>query len=304
MEAERVVSLQLARTDGSPLPSYEAGAHIDVHLPGDLIRQYSLCGERADNTRYLIAVLLEPDSRGGSAAIHALREGETLHIGAPRNHFALGSAQHYVLLAGGIGITPIIAMAEHLSQKGESFELHYCARSPAQAAFVTRLTEGRLARHVRLYFDEAGPEQRLDLKAVLSKSGKESHVYVCGPSGFIDHVETIAVNAGLPAHQVHREYFKSVEVDTTSDKAFSISLLRSARQFVVPADRTVLQVLHEHGVRIPASCEQGVCGTCVTRVLSGIPDHRDMYFTDQERSSGQFTPCCSRAKSSLLVLDL
>ncbi|MES2260897.1 MAG: PDR/VanB family oxidoreductase [Pseudomonadota bacterium] len=306
VEAERVAAFELARADRAALPPFTAGAHIDVHLPGQLVRQYSLCGSTQDLSRYTIAVLREPGSRGGSEAIHAaVREGDVLRIGAPRNHFPLQPAPYYVLLAGGIGITPMICMADELARQGARFELHYCSRSPQLAAFRGRLAAAPYAGHVHCHYDDGAPQQRLDLARVFGDAGMDSHVYVCGPGGFINHVEGGAALAGLAAQQVHREYFSAAPLDTTGDKAFEITLARSGRRLPVPAGRSVLEVLLAHGVDIPVSCEQGVCGTCVTRVLEGIPHHRDMYFTDQEHASNQqFTPCCSRSKTPSLVLDL
>ncbi|MBY0557698.1 MAG: PDR/VanB family oxidoreductase [Burkholderiaceae bacterium] len=304
-EAERIASFELVRTDGTPLPPYTAGAHIDVHLPGGMVRQYSLCGDAGDASRYRIAVLRDPASRGGSEAVHALREGGTLRISAPRNHFRLVPAPRYVLLAGGIGITPMIAMAQELHSADIPFTLHYCARSPAQAAFQYQLAQAPYSGNVQLHFDDGVTEQRLALERVLREAGPDCHVYVCGPGGFIGFVEAGATAAGIPAAQVHREYFNAAPVDTSGDSGFELALARSGRRLRVPAGQSVLQVLHAAGVDIPVSCEQGVCGTCVTRVLEGVPEHRDMFFTDQERAANdQFTPCCSRSKSPLLVLDL
>lgn len=306
-EAEDICSFELTATDGSALPPFEPGAHIDVHLPNGLIRQYSLCPGAEQLGRYLIAVLLEPASRGGSAAVHRLQVGDRLRIGAPRNHFPLqGDAQRSVLLAGGIGITPLLAMAEHLAARGADFVLHYGARSAARMAFTERLRQEALAAQVHLHLDDGAPEQKLVLDQVLGPVTSGSHLYVCGPGGFMDWVLEGARQAGWPEEQLHREYFAApVRAQDAEDGAFQIQIGHGGAIHTVPTGRNVIEVLGEHGIEIPVSCEQGVCGTCVTRVLQGQPDHRDSYLTEQERSANDcFTPCCSRARSPLLVLDL
>jgi vanillate O-demethylase ferredoxin subunit len=305
-EAEAICSYELVRTDGVPLPPFEAGAHVDVHLPNGLVRQYSLCNAPGETHRYLIAVLRDADSRGGSQAMHDdVDAGSTLTIGAPKNHFPLVAAQRTLLLAGGIGVTPILAMAETLAGQGAAFEMHYCARAPERAAFTARLGGSSFAAQVHMHYDSGPADQRLDLGALLAVPAPDTHVYVCGPQGFIDHVLDSARARGWPAAQLHVEYFGAAAVDTDGDRPFDVRLASSGRVVTIPAGRTVLKVLAEQGVDIPYSCEEGVCGTCLTRVLAGVPDHRDLYLTDEERAANdQFTPCCSRARSPLLVLDL
>lgn len=306
-EAEDICSFELTAVDGSALPPFEPGAHIDVHLPNGLIRQYSLCPGADQLGRYLIAVLLEPASRGGSAAVHRLQVGDRLRIGAPRNHFPLqGDAQRSLLLAGGIGITPLLAMAEHLAARGADFVLHYGARSAGRMAFANRLRQEALAAQVHLHLDDGAPEQKLVLDQALGPVTPGTHIYVCGPGGFMDWVLDGARQAGWPEEQLHREYFAApVRSQDAEDGAFQIQIGHGGAIHTVPTGRNVIEVLGEHGIEIPVSCEQGVCGTCVTRVLEGQPDHRDSYLTEQERATNDcFTPCCSRARSSLLVLDL
>lgn len=306
-EAEDICSFELTAVDGSPLPPFEPGAHIDVHLPNGLIRQYSLCPGTEQLGRYLIAVLLEPASRGGSAAVHRLQVGDRLRIGAPRNHFPLqGDAQRSLLLAGGIGITPLLAMAEHLAARGADFVLHYGARSAARMAFAERLREQPLAAQVHLHLDDGAPEQKLVLDQALGPVTQGIHIYVCGPGGFMDWVLDGARQAGWPEEQLHREYFAApARSQDAEDGAFQIQIGHGGAIHTVPTGRNVIEVLNEHGIEVPVSCEQGVCGTCVTRVLEGQPDHRDSYLTERERSANDcFTPCCSRARSPLLVLDL
>ncbi len=306
-EAQDICSFELAAVDGSPLPPFEPGAHIDVHLPNGLIRQYSLCPGSEQEGRYLIAVLLEPASRGGSAAMHRLQVGDRLHIGAPRNHFPLqADAQRSLLLAGGIGITPLLAMAEHLAARGADFALHYGARSAGRMAFANWLRQEALAAQVHLHLDDGAAEQKLVLDQALGPVTPGSHIYVCGPGGFMDWVLDGARRAGWPEQQLHREYFAApTRAQDAEDEAFQIQIGHGGAIHTVPTGCNVIEVLSEHGIEIPVSCEQGVCGTCVTRVLQGQPDHRDSFLTEQERSANDcFTPCCSRARSPLLVLDL
>jgi vanillate O-demethylase ferredoxin subunit len=304
-EADGIDSYELVRADGGALPPFEAGAHIDVHLGDQLVRQYSLCNPPTETHRYLIGVLRDASSRGGSQAMHErVHAGTRLTISAPKNHFPLVPAARTLLLAGGIGITPLLAMAETLAARGAAFELRYCARSAALAAFRERILSSPFADRVQFHFDDA-PAGRLDTAALLAQPDAGARLYVCGPAGFIEHVLATARAQGWAQSQLHVEYFAGAAVDTSGDGAFDVELASSGKVVTVPAGRTVIHVLAEHGVDIPYSCEEGVCGTCLTRVLDGVPEHRDMYLTDEEHAANdQFTPCCSRARSARLVLDL
>jgi len=305
-EADAICSYELVRADGAPLPPFEAGAHIDVHLDGGLVRQYSLCNAPGETQRYQIGVLRDPDSRGGSRAMHEeIDTGATLRISAPRNHFPLVAAERTLLLAGGIGVTPMLAMAEALAAADADFTLHYCARSPGRAAFRERIAASRFGARVHFHYDDGAPAQRLDLARVLAAPGVGTHLYVCGPQGFIDHVLERARQLGWSSAQLHVEYFGAAPVDSSADRAFDVRLASSNALVRVAAGQTVLEALAQHGVRVPYSCAQGVCGTCLTRVLAGEPEHRDLYLTEDEQAANdQFLPCCSRARSPLLVLDL
>jgi vanillate O-demethylase ferredoxin subunit len=305
-EADGICSYELVRTDGQPLPAFTAGAHIDVHLGEHLVRQYSLCNAPGETHRYQIGVLRDVDSRGGSLAMHDhVESGSVLQISEPKNHFPLVEAKRTLLLAGGIGVTPILAMAETLAARGADFEMHYCARSPARTAFRDRIAQSKFVGHVQFHFDSGDAAQKLDVATLLAKPDPDTHLYVCGPAGFIEYVLGSAKAQGWPAAQLHVEYFSAAAVDTTGDRAFDVKLASSGKVVTVPAGRTVIQVLAEHGVEIPYSCEEGVCGTCLTRVIAGEPDHRDMYMTDEEHAENkEFTPCCSRSKTPVLVLDL
>lgn len=303
-EAEGIASYELARADGQPLPPFSAGSHIDVHLPGGLVRQYSLCNDPHEAAHYRIGVLRDAASRGGSIAMHEqVHEGDVISISEPRNHFPLHAAPHTLLLAGGIGITPLMCMAQRLAAIGASFELHASNRSRARSAFLDELKS--FGERFHLHLDDGEASQKLDLPAVLKAAPAGSRIYVCGPTGFIDFVVATAKAQGWPADQLHLEYFGAAPQDTTGDREFEVRIASTGQSYRIPADTTVTAALQAQGVDIMVSCEQGVCGTCITRVLEGECDHRDMYFTDEEKAKGdQFTPCCSRAKSSVLVLDL
>ena len=307
VEAEDIVVLELADPAGGDLPPFSAGSHIDVEVATGLVRQYSLCNNPGERSRYIIGVLKDPATRGGSAGMHAIAEGAQVRISEPRNHFALEpSARRSVLLAGGIGVTPILCMAERLGHVGADFEMHYCSRSPSRTGFRERIEASPYADRVHFHFDDGDASQKLDIDAALGSPTADTHVYVCGPSGFIDFVIKAAAAKGFADNNVHREYFAAVPpTGLEAGGAFKIQLSSSGQVVDVAADQTVLDVLRDIGVDLPSSCEQGVCGTCVVRVLQGVPDHRDFFLDQEEQAKGdQFTPCCSRSKSALLVLDL
>ncbi|AXV77480.1 MULTISPECIES: PDR/VanB family oxidoreductase [Ralstonia solanacearum species complex] len=305
--AEDICCLDLHPVDGRPLPGFEAGAHIDVHLPGRLIRQYSLCNAPQHARHYQIAVLRDPATRGGSRAVHdAVREGDTLVIGRPRNRFALAdNAPHHLLLAGGIGVTPLMAMAWALSAREARFEMHYFTRSPARTAFREVIRASSLAAHVRHWFDDDATSARPTVDALLAQAPAGTHVYVCGPGGFIDHVIAACARQGVPAQRVHYERFQSGQAAAEAARAFTVVVGSTGRRVAVTPEESVVEALARAGVPIPVSCEQGICGTCLTGVRAGVPDHRDQYLTDAEHAAGNcFTPCCSRALTPELVLDI
>ncbi|MER1968262.1 PDR/VanB family oxidoreductase [Castellaniella sp. GW247-6E4] len=306
-EAQDIVSLELVDAHGSPLPVFTAGAHIDVHLPGGLVRQYSLLNDCAERTHYRIGVLREIDSRGGSIALHdRIGVGDVLRISAPRNRFALQPAPRSLLLAGGIGVTPILCMARQLQAAGADFEFHYSSRSRARAAFLDDIGGSGLAAHTRLHFDDE-PGTALNAAGLLAAAGVGTHVYVCGPAGFIDHFVALARAAGIEDARIHFERFAASEhvAPLEGDQAFQVKLGSTGEVFDIPADMPVTKALDRHGIFIPVSCEEGICGTCLTGVVEGIPDHRDSYLTDEEHAANdQFTPCCSRSQTPMLVIDL
>ncbi|XYJ08227.1 PDR/VanB family oxidoreductase [Telluria sp. B2] len=303
-EAQDIVGLELGDAGGAPLPPFTAGAHIDVQLGPGLTRQYSLCNAPSERHRYLIAVLRDPRSRGGSRAIHdSVRVGDSLQISAPRNHFPLVQARRYLLFAGGIGVTPILCMAERLAQLEADFTMHYCTRAPERTAFRERLAGSCFANRVRFHFD-AGTEPRLDIAAALDAATPDTHLYVCGPAGFIEAVTSAAGRQGWSGERVHVEHFGAAPAADAGAAPFEVKIASTGQVCRVGPGLSVTRALEEQGIVIPVSCEQGVCGTCVTRVLQGAIEHRDQYFTDEERAlNDQFTPCCSR-EQGMLVLDL
>ncbi|GJH29391.1 PDR/VanB family oxidoreductase [Caballeronia novacaledonica] len=304
--AEDICAFELVNAEGNDLPPFTAGSHVDVHIPGSVIRQYSLCNSPVETGRYVIGVLKDPASRGGSEAMHRLEEGTLLKISEPRNHFPLtDGAGHSILLAGGIGITPLLSMAERMLQTGDSFELHYCARSRSKLAFFDQLTDAHIRSNVIFHLDSE-PETALDAATVLSReTDRAPHVYVCGPGGFIDYILGAARQAKYPEAQLHREYFASVATPGGEEQSFDIQVASTGLVIQVSATESIVAALERHEIDVPVSCEQGVCGTCLTRVKGGIPLHRDMFLTDEERlANDRFTPCCSRSLTPLLVLDL
>ena len=307
VEADGIASYELAPLNERPLPAFEAGAHIDVHVPGGPVRQYSLYDPPGEERRYRIGVLRDPQSRGGSMLlVDSVREGDVITISPPRNHFALHAGTGGSLLfAGGIGITPILCMAQQLVREGRSFELHYCGRSLPRMAFVERLRSEPFSRQVHIHIDEGAPEQRLEARAAIGAGAPDKHLYVCGPTGFMDHVLTTARGLGWPEERLHREYFSAAAVDHSADSPFEIELKRSGRVIPVGVNQSAAQALLDAGVDVMLSCEQGVCGTCMTKVSGGVPDHRDLYLTDAEHATNDcFMPCCSRSRTPRLVLDL
>jgi vanillate O-demethylase ferredoxin subunit len=299
-------TLQLIPETCGALPSFEAGSHIDLHLGNGLIRQYSLCGNPHElPSHYLIAVKKEPHSRGGSAAVHGLRTDQKVGISLPRNNFRLAEASaRHLLVAGGIGVTPMIAMAHTLHHIDRAFELHYFTRSADHTAFRDLLQQGPFADKVRFYHGVEGDQLTKRLQRVLQRPGREDHLYLCGPQPFMDAVRASA-SPDWPVAAIHIEYFTPLAKAASVDPQFSVKLASDGRVFIIPANKTIAQVLEENGKSVELSCGEGICGTCITTVLDGLPDHRDQVLTDEEKRSGRLmTICCSRALSPQLVLDL
>lgn len=302
-EGEGILAYDLVPDDGRALERFAPGAHIDVHLPGGLVRQYSLCGDPEADGVYTIAVQKEPQGRGGSVAMHqSATLGTVLAIAGPRNNFPLAdNAAHSVFIAGGIGITPIRPMIHALQQARQGWELHYCARSRQRAAFYDSL-KSIAPERVTAYFPE-GARGRLDVAVLLRDYVPGTHVYCCGPARLMTAVAEAA--AHWPAGHVHFEWFSAAGGDAAANEAFEVELQRSGVVLAVPADRSILQVLCAHGYDVPCACREGVCGTCETPVLAGEPEHRDALLSPAERAANKtMMVCVSRSKTKRLVLDL
>ncbi len=300
-EAQGIRSFILGAADGAALPPYAAGAHIDVAVAPGIVRQYSLCGDLSGGL-WRIAVLRDPQSRGGSSAMHdRITTGSLLRVSHAKNLFPLAEAPHSLLLAGGIGITPILAMAMELRQKQQSFALHYCARSMERMAFREQISRD-LASRSQLHFDD-GPGVGFDPMAILQAAPPGTHLYICGPSGFIDRVLNTARQAGWAEDRLHREHFSAV-VDSAGD-GFTLNIAGRGQSIFVPEGVSALQALLSAGFDIPHSCEAGICGSCLLRVIDGVPDHRDSCLSRSQREANNvFTPCCSRARTGTLTIDL
>jgi len=306
-EASDIKLYELSPLDGPSLPGFAPGSHIDVHVKPGVVRQYSLCSDPADTGRYWIAVKRELQSRGGSIAIHdEISLGHVLTISAPRNNFSLVAGTHRSLLvAGGIGITPMIAMVHELLDKQAPFELHYFVRSSDSVAFRSFLASDAVAPFVSVHTGLSPEGTREALAVILRSNSEDAHLYMCGPRPFMTMVQTISSEA-WPAAAIHLENFSADEtLLSAAQNAFEVKLASSGEIFQIPVGESIVSVLARHGIELDVSCEQGICGTCLTGVLSGEPEHRDDFLTDAEKEAGdQMMVCVSRAKTSSLTLDL
>lgn len=300
-----VAVLCLVATNDKSLPAFSAGAHIDVCINDDLTRQYSLSNAPVHADHYRVGVLNDPQSRGGSSTLfREFHSGKKIKISEPRNHFKVekhtGTA---ILIAGGIGVTPIVSMAYELREQNRDFEIHYCLNKLSNGAFVREL-QAEFADQLHLH---CSVEEKFDPVAVLAKrqsdASKAPHIYVCGPTGFMDWVIDAAKEQGFDSSQIHFEYF-SADVELEGD-AIEVYCSDSDKTVMVTPDQTIATALSLAGIKVDVSCEQGVCGTCITDVLEGEPDHRDQFLTDEEKEDNdQMAVCCSRAKGARLVLEL
>jgi ferredoxin-NADP reductase len=292
---------EFRHVDGKPLPAYEPGAHIDLHLPNGLIRNYSLIVARPEPGLYTFGIKRDPASRGGSRYIHdELRVGKTLKISAPRNNFPLNEhAKHTILLAGGIGITPIWCMVQRLAELGRPWQLYYSCRSRADMAFIDAL-EGMAPS--QFHFDDENAGKFLDIAGIVAAVPKDAHLYCCGPTPMLNAFESVTKD--WPREQIHIEYF-TPKAEPAKQGGFTVELARSKQEFFIPEGRTILEVLLDEGVDVDYSCELGICGACEQRVISGIPEHRDAILTEEEQvENTRVMICCAGCKSDRLVLDL
>ena len=305
LEAAGVLSFDLRPVGDVALPAFSAGAHIDVHLGGGVIRSYSLLNSQDERHRYVIAVQREEQGRGGSRAMHDLRVGQQVAIAGPRNNFALTeSAPHSVLVAGGIGITPLWSMVQRLQALGRSWELHYCVRTRAQAALLEQIEALPAAARgrVHLNFDHEPGGRMLDLAQLASAHPAGTHFYCCGPTAMLEAFQR--ATAGRPRECVHLEYFASPNEAATAG-GFTIQLARRGQSLPVPEGRSILQTLLDAGIDVPYSCMDGICGSCEVRVIAGEPEHRDLVLSPEQQAANKtMMICCSGSKTETLVLDL
>jgi vanillate O-demethylase ferredoxin subunit len=306
-EGRGINSYEFVDPAGAPLPPFTAGAHIDVHLPDGLVRQYSLSNAPTERHRYVIAVLRDPAGRGGSKAVHEqLRVQDMVQISRPRNNFELAAdAKRVILLAGGIGVTPLKAMAHHLEAAGADYEMHYCAKDASCTAFPDEFEALQAGGKLHFHFDGGDPSAGLDIAGLLREPGSGQHVYYCGPGGFMK--ACAAATGHWPAGTVHCEHFKverpAAEPDSVPVAGFTVKIASTAQEVTVADHQSIVEALEEAGVVIETSCRAGLCGTCKVRYLSGDVEHNDCILGEDEK--GEFlTACVSRARSGVLVLDL
>ena len=303
-EAEGIVSYEFVSADEAPLPPFTAGAHIDLQLPGGLVRSYSLVNDPAERHRYVVAVDRAADSRGGSAWMHSVpRPGDRIAASTPVNDFPLyEDAPLSVFIAGGIGITPFMAMAARLNALNRAWRLHYAVRSRQRAAYVQALQAlDRSGNAVHLHCTGEDME-RPDIAAIVREAPAGSHVYCCGPNGMLEAFSTAC--SGLAPQRVHLERFSASQEAATAG-GYEVRLARSGRTLSVEPGRTLLDTLLDAGVQVQYSCSQGICGTCCTPVLEGTPDHRDDYLTQEEKAANRaMMVCCSGSLTPRLVLDI
>ena len=311
---EGVNSYELTPVEDGDLPAFTAGSHIDLYFRDGRVRQYSLCNDPAETGRYVVAVQREENGRGGSKAIHEIvHAGRILAISAPRNNFSLHEdASHHVLIAGGIGITPMVAMVHRLLAIGASFELHYGARTESRLAFIAQLESLGLGSRLHVYVDGGDPSRGMDLIQIAHRAPAGAHFYCCGPEGLMRAMRRAASHCD--AGTVHFEHFAATSAPAvpgeligagteTIGVGFKVRLARTGGEFDVPDDKTIVDVLRENGVEVSTSCEAGLCGTCRTRYLEGEPDHRDYVLEDEEKRH-EIIICCSRSRTPSLLLDL
>lgn len=308
-EAKGINSYEFVSADGGDLPPFTAGAHIDVHIEPGVVRQYSLSNDPSERHRYVIGVLNDPKGRGGSKSLHeTFKVQDLIKISVPRNNFELDiSARHVILIAGGIGITPLMSMAHELHNNGKSFELHYCSREMQTVAFKDVIKDWQDRGMVKVHLDQGDPQNGLNLSTLLSEIRGDTHIYYCGPQGFMQACEQAASH--WPKGTVKCEHFKApalTEANLASkleQGSFIAKIASTGQEIEVKANQTLSDALSEAGIAIPTSCVSGLCGTCKIGYLTGDVDHQD-YILSSDEQSRFLTACVSRAKSGVLVLDL
>ncbi len=299
-DATDVILVSLRHPRRPELPAWKAGAHIDVHLPDGRIRQYSLCGDPADRTRYRIAVKRETAGRGGSAWIHeTLAVGDAVHCSAPRNNFALApQARRHLFIAGGIGVTPLAALAYEALQRGDAFELHLRARSRRHAPLLAEL-ERAFAGHLHLHLNDEAPASLDDILARFGVTA-DAHLYFCGPAGLNAAIAAAAERQSWAAERCHTEAFQPTLDENFKPEPFDIMIASTGQTLRVPADRSVLDILRGNGFVMPSSCELGVCGACICGYRDGTVIHRDSVLSLADRQD-KLAPCVSRARVAVTL---
>ncbi|WP_028627157.1 PDR/VanB family oxidoreductase [Metapseudomonas resinovorans] len=303
-EAKDVLSFDLVDPQGRDLPPFEPGSHLEVHLPNGLIRHYSLSNDFRERNRYRVGVGLSPQSRGGSKLLHGgLKVGDRLRISAPRNNFPLvGDGDHYSFVAGGIGITPILAMIRWCVANDKAWTLHYLTRSRLRAAFYEELQELG-GGHVIFHFLDENGGQPLDIETAVAAMPSYSHIYCCGPAPLMERVQAAAQDR--PSSKVHFEWFSGKTQENAENQGFRVILRSTGDELQIPPEKSILEVLEDNGHFVPFSCREGLCSSCETRVIAGTPDHRDFVLSDTAKAEGKsMLICVSRAKSEVLELDI
>ncbi len=305
-EAHNMASFELVDPNGAELPAFSAGSHIDVTIPGGIMRQYSLCNSSSERNRYVIGVWKDANSRGGSKALHVnVNVGDTLQVGPPRNRFRVPrSTKRALLLARGIGVTPILSIADDLKSQNIPFEFHYVYALMSPDAFNGLIAESNFAEETKFYCEAREQNQLINPAEILAAPSEDTHVFICGADWWQDPIIKLAKEKGWPEERIHVERFTSKLAAAKLDKVFDVKIASTGAVFKVPGDKTVAAFLEEKGVKIPTSCEQGMCGTCKVKVLEGEVDHRDKRLSPEQKAEGLFLACVSRAKGDLLVLDL
>jgi phthalate 4,5-dioxygenase reductase subunit len=302
--AEGIFLFELVPTVPGDLPAFAAGSHVLVEAPNGMARRYSLCNAPSERSRYVIAVKREDDGQGGSLSmVGDTGEGDTLKLSTPTNYFALASdAKSHLLIAGGIGITPILAMARHLLMTAGDFKLIYCSRSPETTAFLDEIADPAFAGRVHVHHDYGDRSRSLDIASLVAARPEDAHVYCCGPRPLMQAVREATKH--WPFAAVHFEDFGTSPIENpTGEQPFLIKLMKSGKTLEVPSKMTILETLRRHGIAVPSSCESGTCGACRTRLLDGVADHRD-YVLDEDEHESNIMICVSRARSKTLALDI
>ncbi|MGE5772338.1 MAG: PDR/VanB family oxidoreductase [Hyphomicrobiales bacterium] len=300
--ADGIHLLEFRDPAGNQLPEFTAGAHIAVRVPNGMLRKYSLCNDPAEHDRYQIAVKRDISGRGGSCSlIDDVRAGAELMVTAPVNDFALPPrAQDFLFIAGGIGVTPIMAMIRQVMAEGKHFRLFYCSRSPETTAFREELSAQHFKNTVTIHYDQGDASRSLDLRPILAERKNREHLYCCGPRPLMEAVRAMTDHWSPTA--VHFEAFSDAETHKAGDKPFKVRLAHSGEVLDVPTTKTILEVLRDHGLDVPSSCETGTCGTCRTKLLAGEADHRDLVLAEHERKD-TIMICVSRAHSEEITID-